>query len=74
MNDSGYKQTPIEFEEVRKEPVKRPMPPDGPKLILGFHIMRQRAHACACDGIINSGHLTRDYSQSDSDRHGMGKR
>jgi hypothetical protein len=63
----------LELEEFRKYAAKRPMPPRVPwsarSLIHAFRL----AHAYACDGIINSRCLISQHSQSNADRHGMGK-
>jgi len=65
---------PAEFDGVGTGAVKRPAPPEGPRPIRTAGSVRHRAHAYTCDGIIKDGYLISEYSQSNADRHGMGKR
>jgi len=67
-------QKPIEIDRLRKDAAKRPAPPEGPRPFRTAGRVRHRAHAYTCDGIIKGGDLISEYSQSNADRHGMGKR
>jgi hypothetical protein len=66
LNNPDFKL--LEFEDFRKDVARRPLPPEGPRRFREPRFSRCRArayiHACACDGIINSGRLTIEYSRS----------
>jgi len=57
-----------------KAATKRPAPPEGPRRVRGMRDASHRAHAYACDNIINVEYLVGEQSQSNADRQGMGKK
>ena len=74
MNTGISYQKPIGIDRLRMGAAKRPAPPEGPRPIRTAGSVRHRAHAYTCDGIIKDGNLISEYSQSNADGHGMGKR